>query len=82
MRWDEYFRKRSNIGFYMIRQLAVFLSIKQLHTVNMKILALIHGNVRPPLLPTPLAETAVQYRAEKADSDIFSTIHFSIFLSF
>ena len=66
----------------MIRQIAVFLSIKQLHAVKMEILTLIHGDVRPPLLPTPLTETAVQHRAEKADGDVFSTIHFSIFLSF
>ena len=66
----------------MIRQFAVFLRIKQLHAVKMKILTLIHGDIRPPLLPTPLTETAVQYRTEKADGDIFSTIQFSIFLYF
>ena len=68
-----------NIDFYMIRQFAVFLRIKQLHTVKMEILTLIHGDVRPPLLPTPLPETAIQYRAEKADGDLFfgCAIHFS-----
>ena len=67
-----------NIGFYMIRQIAVFFRIKQLHAVKMEIMTLIHGDIRPPLLPTPLTETAVQYRTEKADGDLFfgCSIHF------
>ena len=64
-----------NIGFYMIRQIAVFLRIKQLHAIKMEIMTLIHGDIRPPLLPTPLPETAVQYRTEKADGDLFFVTH-------
>ena len=60
-----------NIGFYMIRQFAVFLRIKQLHTVEMKILTLIHGDVWPPFQPTALTETFVQHCTKKADGDLF-----------
>ena len=60
-----------NIGFYMICQITVFLRIEQLHTVEMKILTLIHGDIWPPFQPTPLTETFIQHCTEKADGDLF-----------
>ena len=37
----------------------------------MKILTLIHGDIRPPLLPTPLTETFIQHCTEKTNGNLF-----------
>ena len=62
-------RAVADVGADEVGERPVFVGIKQLDAVKDEVVALVHGDVRPPFLPAAFTAASIQLGAEKADND-------------